>query len=138
MRTLILLPLAFALSQVSASAAPQSTQSEASLSEIQVRGVMPTYKPRPFEIEQVQGAYVLDNGKSFKISSEHRKLYAQLGQRKLAELLPVSENHFASPDQRVTVEFRPQPFNDEIVLTYPSDVNVATSDLVTVRFAANR
>jgi hypothetical protein len=136
MRTLILLPLAFALTQAPAFAAPQSTRSESSLSEIQVRGVMPTYKPRPFEIEQVQGAYRLDNGLNLKIATEHRRLYAKLGQRTLTELVPVSENHFASADGRVAVEFRPLPFNDEIVLTYPSDLNVATSALVTARFAA--
>jgi hypothetical protein len=138
MRTLLLLPLAFALTQASAFAAPQSTRSESFSSDIEVRGAAPAYKARPFEIDQVQGTYALDNGNSLKIASEHRKLYVQLGQRKLAVLLPVSENHFASPDQRVTVEFRPQPFNDQIVLTYPSDANVATSELITVRVAANR
>lgn len=136
MRPLILLPLAFALSQIAAFAAPQAPQSDASLSEIQVRSGMPTYKPRPVEIEQVQGVYNLDNGLNLKIATEHRRLYAQLGQRSPTELVPVSENHFASADGRVALEFRPLPFNDEIVLTYPSEPNVATSELITVRFAA--
>lgn len=137
MRTLFLLPLAFALSQASAFAAPQTTRSESSLSEIQVRGDMPAYKPRPAEIEEVQGVYSLDNGTPLKISTERRKLYAQLGQRKLTELVPVAENRFASPDQRITMEYRPAPFDGEIVLTYPSDLNVASSEWVTVRLAVN-
>jgi hypothetical protein len=135
MRPLFLLPLAFALSQASAFAAPQAPQSEAAVSDSQVRSVQPTYKPRPAELEELLGVYPMDNGVNFKIATEHRKLYAQLGQRDLGELVPVSENHFLSPDGRVALEVRLIPFATEIVLTYPSEPNVATSELITVRFA---
>lgn len=138
MRTLFLLPLAFALSQASAIAAPQTQQGDPSLSEIQVRGVMPAAaKLQPQQIDEIKGVYALDNGSALKITNVQRRLFAQLGQRDLTELVPVGDNRFVSLDQRMTVEYRPVAFGDEIVLTYPADLNVASSELVTVRLAQN-
>jgi hypothetical protein len=138
MRTLILLPLAIVLTQVTAFAAPQSTQTEPSLSEIQVRGVMPSYQLQPAQVDELKGVYVLDNGSTLRISNVHRKLFAQLGQRNLTEMVPVGENRFVSPDQRMTMQYRPIAFADEIVLTYPSDLNLSDAGMVTVRLAVNR
>jgi hypothetical protein len=138
MRTLFLLPLAFALSQASAIAAPQTQQGDPSLSEIQVRGVMPAAaKLQPQQIDEIKGVYALDNGSALKITNVQRRLFAQLGQRNLTELVPVGDNRFVSLDQRMTVEYRPVAFGDEIVLTYPADLNLASSELVTVRLAQN-
>jgi hypothetical protein len=138
MRTLFLLPLAFALSQASAIAAPQTQQGDPSLSEIQVRGMMPAAaKLQPQQIDEIKGVYALDNGSALKITNVQRRLFAQLGQRDLTELVPVGDNRFVSLDQRMTVEYRPVAFGDEIVLTYPADLNVASSELVTVRLAQN-
>ena len=138
MRTLFLLPLAFALSQASAIAAPQTQQGNPSLSEIQVRGVMPAAaKLQPQQIDEIKGVYALGNGSALKITNVQRRLFAQLGQRNLTELVPVGDNRFVSLDQRMTVEYRPVAFGDEIVLTYPADLNLASSELVTVRLAQN-
>jgi hypothetical protein len=38
----------------------------------------------------------------------------------------------------MTLEYRPLPFDDEVVLTYPADLDVASSEMVTVKLAANR
>lgn len=139
MRTLTLtcLPLAFALVQATAFAAPQAQQAAPSLGEIQVRGVTPSYKPRPMEIAEVKGNYAMDNGASLKVTNKGNRIYAQLGQRLVTEMVPVAENLYVSPDQRMTMEFRPIAFGDQIVLTYPADMNVASSPMVTVRLAAN-
>jgi hypothetical protein len=138
MRTLTLLPLAFVLAQGSAFAGPQTAQTEPSLSEIQVLGVASTYKPRPGEIDEVKGVYALDNGGTLKVSTERRRIYAQLGRRDRIELVPVAKNRYVAPGQRMTLEYRPMPFDDEVVLTYPADLNVAASEMVTVKLAANR
>jgi hypothetical protein len=138
MRTLTLLPLAFALVQGAAFAGPQTVQTEPSLSEIRVPGVVPTYKPRPGEIDEIKGVYAFDNGASLKVSNERRRIYARLGRRDPVEMIPVSKYRFVSIDQRMTMEFRPMPFSDEMVLTYPADFDVASSEMVTVRLAQNR
>lgn len=137
MRTLTILSLAMALTQVSALAAPQTSQNEQSMSSIQVPGVTATYKLQPGQIDELKGVYKLDNGITLKVSNVRRKLYAQLGERTMTELVPLADNVFVSPDQRMTMEYRPAGFGDEVVLTYPADLNVAAARMVTVRFAAN-
>lgn len=137
MRTLTLLPLAIALIGATAYAAPQSEQTEPTLGEIQVRATAPTYKPTAMEIAQVKGAYALDNGATLTITNENRRLYARLGDHLVTELVPVGENRFVSAGQRMTMEYVPIAFGDQIVLTYPADMNLASSHMVTVRLAAN-
>jgi hypothetical protein len=134
MRTITLIPLAFVLA-ASAYAAPQADQPATALLEIQVRGVMPVYQLQPDQIAEVRGVYMLDNGKALKITNVNRKVYAQLGDRPLAEMVPVSEGRFASPDQQILMEYRPVAFADELVLTYPQDASVASSPMQTVRLA---
>jgi hypothetical protein len=116
-------------------AAPQDNSTEPAISAIQVVGLMPGYKPRPAEIDELKGVYALDNGMALKITHERRRLYARLGERAVTELVPVGENRYESPDQRMTIEYHPVAFGDEIVLTYPADLNVAGSPMVTVRLA---
>lgn len=137
MRTFTFLPAALALIGAAAYAAPQSEQTEPTLGEIQVRAMAPTYTPTAMEIAQVKGAYALDNGASLKISNEHRRLVARLADRPAIELVPVGENRFVSADQRMTIEYIPIAFGDQILLTYPADMNLASSQMITVRLAAN-
>lgn len=100
-------------------------------------GSTPIYQPRPAELAEVQGVYRMDNGLTLKIYQERRRLFAQLGQRPPAELVPVAEYSFVAPDQRMTLDYHPIAFGDEIVLTYPSDPKLGSSGLVQVRLAAN-
>jgi hypothetical protein len=137
MRTLTTLSLAMALTQASAFAAPQSAQAEPSMAEIQVTSVMPTYRMQAAQVDEIKGVYKLDNGKTFRVSNVHRRLFAQLGDRKRIEMVPLAENLFVAADQRMTMELRPAAFGDEIVLTYPATLNLADSTMVTVRLAAN-
>lgn len=138
MRTLSLLPLAFALTQAAAWAGPQEVQqTEPALSEIQVQAAMPAYKPRPAEINAVKGAYALDNGATLKITHEHNRMYAQLGQGAATELVAVAENKYVAPAQGLTVDYVPIAFGDQIVLSYPADLSMAGSPRVTVTLAAN-
>jgi hypothetical protein len=97
----------------------------------------PTYHPRPAELREVTGVYRLDNGVALKVTNLRRRVFAQLGQRSPVEMVAVAENHFVSADRRMTMEFRPIAFGDQIVLTYPSDFNAADAKMVTVRLAAN-
>lgn len=139
MRTFTLLPLAIALIGASAYAAPQTEQQapESTLGEIQVRAAVPVYKLTPAQVDEVKGSYVMDNGTAFNITQEHHRLYAQLGQRGATEMVAVGENRFISLDQRMVMEYQPMAFGDQIVLTYPSDMNVASSPMITARFAVN-
>jgi hypothetical protein len=135
MRTRILFSLAFSFLQATVVAAPQTQQGDATLSEIQVRGIAPVYKLQPQQIDDVKGTYALDNGATLRITNVQRRLFAQLEGRERTELVPVGDNRFVSPGQRMTMEYKPVAFGDEIVLTYPADLNVATAPMVTVRLA---
>jgi hypothetical protein len=134
MRTMTLLPLALALVQASAFAGPQTIPGPARPA-IGAVPMVATYKPRPAEIDDVVGTYKLDNGATLKVKMERRRLYAELGQRGMTEMVPVGEYRYVSPDQRMTFEFNPLPFDGEVVLTYPADLNVAGSAPVTARTA---
>lgn len=137
MRTLTCLPLAFALIQATAFAAPQTEQTEPSLGEIQIRGVMPTYKPTPAQIADVKGVFVFDNGTALKVTSQNRRLFAELGNRGVTEMIPAGENRFVSADLRMSMEYVPDGFNDHMLLMYPADQNVVSSPMVTARIAMN-
>ena len=137
MRTFTFLPLAIALVGATAYAAPQTEQPESTLGEIQVRAAVPVYKMTPAQVDDVKGSYVMDNGTALKITQEHHRLYAQLGQRHVTEMVAVGENRFISLDQRMVMEYQPIAFGDQIVLTYPADLDVASSPMVTVRLAVN-
>jgi hypothetical protein len=138
MRTHILLPFALALASASAFAAPQQPQTEPSMSEIQIRGVAPIYKPMRRELAEVKGLYTLDNGAILTVTVQGRTLYAQLGDRKVTEMVAIAPNRFVSHEQRMTFDYKPEWASDEVVLTYPADLNVAESDIVMVRMAMNR
>ena len=52
-------------------------------------------------------------------------------------MVAVGENRFISLDQRMVMDYQPMAFGDQIVLTYPADLDVASSPMVTVRLALN-
>jgi hypothetical protein len=131
MRTITLLSLAFALVQGSAVAEPQTIAGPS----MSVIPLVATYKPRPAEIDDVLGVYKLDNGATLKVSMERHRLYARLGERIATEMVPVGEYHYVSADQRMEMEFNPLPFDGMVLLTYPADLNVAGSGLMTARAA---
>jgi hypothetical protein len=129
--TILFFALAMLLVASTAAAAPQASSAN------RAAGATPTYHPRPAELREVTGVYRLDNGVTLKVTNLRRRVFAQLGQRSPVEMVPVAENHFVSADRRMTMEFRPIAFGDQIVLTYPSDFNAADAKMVTVRLAAS-
>ena len=135
MRTFTILPLAFALTQAAAFAAPQEPQQTPAMSEIQVQGAS-VYKMQSSERDEVKGVYNLDNGATFKITGQRNRLYAELGQRGVTELVAVSADRFVAPAQNMTVQYVPQAFGDQVVLTYPAELNASASPMVTVTLAA--
>ncbi len=108
MRTSVLLPLAFAFAHAGAFAAQQAT-----------------YQPRADEVEQIKGMYRLDNGATLKVQEQGRRLVARIGRHYVTEMVPVAENRYVSPDGRMTMQFRSLPFDGEVVLTYPAELNDA-------------
>ena len=118
MRTLTLLTLLGAATlSASALAAPSVTPDAGSSAMVAVQLIPGTsYKLRPVEFDGVQGTYNLANGQTLKVSAEHRKLYAEIGQNK-AELVAVAENTFVSRDEDMKVVFDQIPFANEVVVT---------------------
>jgi hypothetical protein len=70
---------------------------------------------------------------TLNVSVQRHRLYAELGQRSAAEMVPVGEYRYVAPGQRMTIEFNPLPFDGEVRLTYPADLAVAGSAMVTAR-----
>jgi hypothetical protein len=69
------------------------------------------------------------------VTARQNRVYAELGQRGVTEMVPVAEYRFVSPDRRMTMAFNPREFDGEVVLTYPADPGVAGSEMVTARVA---
>jgi hypothetical protein len=118
MRSRFLFSLAFALTQLTACA---------------VSG----HLLQPQQIDDIKGVYLLDNGTTLTISHVQRRLYAELGHRGLVEMVPVADNRFVAPDQRMTMEYRKSD-GGEIVLTYPADVDAPSDEIRIARLAMNR
>jgi hypothetical protein len=126
--TLFFFAVAMMLVASTAAAAPQASPANRATT-------TPTYQLQPAQVQEVTGSYRLDNGLVLKVSNRQRRVYAQLGQRGPVEMVAVAQYHFVSADGRMTMEFRPIAFGDQIVLTYPSDFNLVDAKLVTVRLA---
>jgi len=77
------------------------------------------YKLRPFEFDGVQGAYALADGRTLRISSAHRRLYAELGTTR-TEIVAVAQNVFASRDDSMHLQFDQIPFATEVTLSAPA------------------
>lgn len=136
MRTLSCLPLTIALISATAFAAPQTEQIPQTLGEIQVRAVMSSHRPTSAQIDEVKGTYAMDNGAYLTITQRQSRMYAQLDQRPVTELVAIGENRFISPDQRMTLEYQSMASADQVLLTYPADASLASSAMITVRLAA--
>ena len=118
MRTLTLLTILGAVSaSASALAAPSVTPDAGSSAMVAVQLVPGTsYKLRPAEFDGVQGSYNLANGQTLKVSADHRKLYAEIGQSK-TELIAVAQNTFVSRDDDMKLVFDQIPFATDVALT---------------------
>lgn len=117
MRTLTLLTiLGIASLSASALAAPSVTPDAGNCS-MAVQLVPGTsYKLRPAEFDGVLGRYSLSNGQTLKVTAEHRKLYAEIGQSK-AELVAVAKNTFVSRDEDMKLVFDQIPFATDVAVT---------------------
>jgi hypothetical protein len=124
--TIFFLAVAMLLAASAAAAPPASA------------GVTPACQLQPVQVREITGVYRLDNGVVLKVSNWQRRLFAQLGQRDAVEMAPVAQYHFVPADRRMTMEFRPIAFGDEIGLTYPSDFNAADAENMTLRLAADQ
>lgn len=129
------LPLRFLFAAALVASASVSAQDE--ISAVQVRGVSPALQLQAHQAQSMAGVYRLDNGGVFRLKAAHRHLTAQLGDRSATELIQTGDNRFVSLDQRMTVEYQPEPFGDLIILSYPLDLARADSPMVQVRVAAN-
>jgi hypothetical protein len=119
MRTLTLLAVLGAMSMsASALAGPAGASGSGDSSVISVQTIPGvSYKPRPAEIEGVQGTYSLSNGEVMKISTEHRRLWAEFNNKRKSELIPIAPNTFVARGDRTTIEFDQLPFATEVTLT---------------------
>jgi hypothetical protein len=120
MRTQTLLALfgAIALSaSVSAYAGPTVTPNAGNPAAMDIQLIPAPYKLRPVQFEGVQGTYGLDDGRTMRITSEKRKLYAQINGGDKEEIVAVAQNVFLTADQDLRLEFDQIPFATEVRLT---------------------
>jgi hypothetical protein len=76
----------------------------------------PAYKPAPGEVQDIKGAFRLEDGRTLTLSNNRNKVFAELdGKRE--ELLPVAENRFIGRDSGTGVAISRVPFADEVVVT---------------------
>jgi hypothetical protein len=101
-------------------------------------GVAHQYRLAPAEIDEITGVYRTDNGLTLRVTNTGRRLFLQIDERARTEMVPVAEYRFVSLDQRVTMEYRPVAFADELVVSYPADLKVTSARIVSARLAANR
>lgn len=88
---------------LSAAAGPANTAGNAD-SMATVNVAHETYKLRSADLSAVPGTYALDDGRTLRVSAEHRKLYAEVdGVKK--EILKVGGTRFASRDDSLRVSF---------------------------------
>jgi hypothetical protein len=119
MRKQTVLALLAATLSGAAFAAPAANHDleRAALASVPVVGSNAAYKLRPFEVDGVRGRYALADGRSLRVTQEHRKLYAEIGNVK-AELVPVARNRFAAPDDSLRLAFEQVPFAEpEVTLS---------------------
>lgn len=111
MHTLVIALGAAVLSASALAAPPNSTADAGSAAMVPAQTVNgSSYKQRPVEFDGVQGSYDLSNGETMRISSQHRKLYAQIGGRGKAELVAVAPNVLVSRDDSLRLTFDQLPF----------------------------
>lgn len=87
---------------LSAAAEPASTAASASIATVNV--AQSVQKLNPWDVKAVVGTYALDDGRTLRVSTEHRKLYAEVDGVK-TELVAVGGKRFASIDDKLHLTF---------------------------------
>ena len=139
MRTLACISLIAAMS-LAVPCAGASPQEERGLSEIQIIApVIRSWYMNPQQLAEVQGTFILSTGGVLRLTSTRGgKLYGDLDRRGETELVPIAENVFVSKDRSMAIEYKPVPFDDEVVLSYKTDVVAGKQGFVTEHLAFNR
>ncbi|WP_426195970.1 hypothetical protein [Massilia sp. DWR3-1-1] len=115
-RTQLALALATATVTLGASAAPSSTV-EAGNAMVAVQTIAASAPRLPGAAAAgFAGNYDLNNGDTMRVSYEHRRLFAEMGQRK-AELVPIDANRFALRGTDVQLRFDQLPFATDVVVS---------------------
>lgn len=119
---LVLLSAA-ALLSLSAVAAPQGAASEV----VQVRAA-PAQKVYldPVMHKRMQGTYRLDDGRTLKISSQSRKLFADVGNGP-TEIVHVGNDRFEAIGKEVSLRFEDGPYPEGVFFTDRGGREVASA-----------
>jgi hypothetical protein len=104
--------IAAAAVSFSASAAPASTNVDTSVSTVAVSAHSGVSLSQA-DLDGVTGSYALQDGRTLRVTSEHRRLYAELG-NKHTELVALSPNSFASRDDAVRLVFNSSDVPTEV------------------------
>jgi hypothetical protein len=76
-----------------------------------------SYKMNPAEFEGVKGTYRLANGQVMRVSTEHRKVWAEFDGSNKTRLVPVAQNTFIALEDQSKLEFDELPFANNVTLT---------------------
>lgn len=119
MRTPTLLAiLGAATLSASAFAAPASITPDASspamVSVQTIQGAPP--KLHAEDVDGVLGSYKLSDGRILRVSFEHRKLFAEVGNRK-TELVPAGRNTFVARAGDTRLVFDQLPFANDVAIS---------------------
>jgi hypothetical protein len=68
------------------------------------------------DVNGVVGRYQLSDGQALRVSFQHRKLFADVGNRK-TELVPAGRNTFVSLDDDMKLVFDQQASANEVVIS---------------------
>jgi hypothetical protein len=118
MRICTQLAFAFAAATVTlgASAAPSSTV-DVGNGLVAVQTIAASAQRLPgADAAGLAGNYDLSNGNTMRVSYEHRRLFAEMGQRK-AELVPIDANRFALRGTDMQLRFDQLPFATDVVVS---------------------
>jgi hypothetical protein len=100
---------------LSAAAAPANTDSSAS-SMATVNVAHDTYKMHADDVKAVLGTYSLHDGRTLRVSTKQRKLYAEVDGVK-TEIFKVGGARFASRDDALRVSFDNGSITDEVIVS---------------------
>jgi hypothetical protein len=97
---------------LSAAAAPASGDVNPAITSVHVAADS-GYRMNAADFDRLRGTYALDDGRLLTVSTEHRKLYANVGGAR-TEIVPVRANVFASRDDSLRVAFDDKGWNTEV------------------------
>jgi hypothetical protein len=96
---------------LSAAAAPASADVNPAITSVHVAA--DHYRMNAADFDRLRGTYALDDGRVLTVSTERRKLYANVGGAR-TEIVPVRANVFASRDDSLRVAFDDTGWNTEV------------------------